>query len=97
MKTKNRRTNLTLLIILLGFSMTLSGTSKESQSGNDFQLESSVLASGGSPAAGGDFELNGSLGQTVVEQSSGDGLTLHSGFWPTVKSNNDIIFRNGFE
>lgn len=94
MKTKNR---LTLLTFLLSFSMFQSGASNEGQSGNEFQLESSVLASGGSAAAGGAFELNGTLGQPLAEKSSGDDFTLNSGFWPTVKTNDDIIFRNGFE
>jgi hypothetical protein len=97
MKANNRPRSQILLILLLGLSIAHSGASTEEQSGNDFQLQSAVLASGGSAAAGGEFELNGTLGQPAAEQSSGDDFTLHSGFWPTVKPNDDIIFRNSFE
>jgi hypothetical protein len=97
MKTYYRLKSLALFLTLLCFSLAQSGASTEKQSGNNYQLESAVLASGGSVATGGEFELNGTIGQPVADESSGDDYVLHSGFWPTVKPNDDIIFRNGFE
>lgn len=97
MKITTRQTFGALLVMLLGISLAQSSDNSMHNSGNDYQLESAVLASGGNTTAGGEYELNGTLGQPVAEQSSGDDYTLHSGFWPTVKTDDDVIFRNGFE
>ncbi len=97
MKTTTKQPSHTLLILLLALFMTPHGASSMGNSGTNYQLESAVLASGGRPVAGGDFELNGTLGQPFAEQSSGDDFNLYSGFWPTLKSNDDIIFRSDFE
>jgi hypothetical protein len=49
-----------------------------------FTISKSVIGSGGGPASGGGFQLNGTIGQAVVGPTSGAGFTLNQGFWYTI-------------
>ena len=48
-----------------------------------YELASSALNSGGGPAAGGSFGLDGSLGQTAPGVGEATGISMSSGFWYT--------------
>src|SRR5215218_6876615 len=52
------------------------------QTGGTFQITQSVIAAGGGSAAGGQFSMNGTIGQSVAGTNSvGGTLRLQSGFW----------------
>ena len=85
------RKNRISLVILLIFSMGYA------QNGGDFIIKKSTIASGGGFSNGGDFALNGSIGQTDASNSlNGEGYSLIGGFWSNTV-NTDIIFKNSFE
>lgn len=52
-----------------------------SQSGGNFAIEGSVIASGGGRTNGGVFEINSTIGQPLTGESSGVPFTLIAGFW----------------
>ena len=75
-------------------------TSSISQTGGDFALEKPTIAAGGGQSNGGNFKLNGSIGQHDASTASiGGDFALSGGFWvakpPIIKPEN--IFANGFE
>ena len=51
-----------------------------SQSGGQFQIDKSVIGSGGQTASG-QFVLDGTIGQHVTDKSTGGAFELGSGFW----------------
>ena len=83
-----KKTLIITLIVITAFA----------QSGGDFALEKSTIATGGGQSNGGDFKLNGSIGQhDANKESTGGNFSLKGGFWTGKNNNNDIIFKNGFE
>ena len=50
------------------------------QSGGQFQIEKSVIGSGGQ-AASGQFVLDGTIGQHVTDKSTGGTFEFGGGFW----------------
>ena len=92
MKIKMKKIVITLLIGLsfIGFA----------QTGGNFAVEKSAIAAGGGVANGGDFNLNGTIGQHDANQAStGGDFNLSGGFWAKkqVVIQPEIIFINGFE
>lgn len=52
------------------------------QSGGTFEITQSVIAGGGSGSSGGDYTVNGTVGQTVAgTRSTGGTYSLGGGFW----------------
>jgi hypothetical protein len=52
------------------------------QSGNGFEITEAVVATGGTSSSGGIFEVDSTLGQSVLGGASGSGnFALTSGFW----------------
>ncbi len=52
------------------------------QSGGNFEMTKSVIAGGGGASSGGDFRIDGTIGQSLAgTTSSGGGFQLTSGFW----------------
>ena len=81
------------LILFLLVSITVS----IAQTGGDFTITKSTIASGGGTSNGGNFSLNATIGQAdASNELTGGNFALNGGFWhPSI--NNDIIFKNGFE
>ena len=50
------------------------------QSGGQFQIEKSVIGSGGQTASG-QFVLDGTIGQHVTDKSTGGTFEFGGGFW----------------
>ena len=46
-----------------------------------FTISKSVIGSGGGPASGSGFSINGTIGQAVVGPTSGGGFSVNQGFW----------------
>ena len=70
------------------------------QSGGDFALEKSTIATGGGQSNGGDFVVTGTIGQHDANTAStGGDFALSGGFWvaKTTVNQPEIIFTNGFE
>lgn len=65
-------------------------------SGGEFVVRRSTIDAGGGSAAGGDFTLKGTVGQSDTVVASGDMFTLRSGFW-TPSGVPDLIFSDSFE
>ena len=51
------------------------------QSGAPFTITSSVISNGGGKSTGGNFALQGTIGQSATSTSTGPGFELNSGFW----------------
>ena len=69
-----KRTTSMLISFLLTFASALA------QSGGQFQIEKSVIGSGG-PTASGQFVLDGTIGQHVTDKSTGGTFEFGGGFW----------------
>ena len=67
-------------------------------SGGDFEITKSTIDSGGGTFAGGDFSLNGTIGQPDANSqiSTGGKFALAGGFWANATVV-DTIFKDGFE
>ncbi len=77
---KIRNNKLAAMCLILSFSITLAS----GQTGGDFTITQSVIASGGGQnSTNGTFSLDGTIGQSIAETvpSSGDVFSLRSGFW----------------
>jgi len=70
------------------------------QTSGDYDIQKSVIASGGGNSEGGDFILNGSIDQYDANTTStGGDFALNGGFWmakPPINQTETII-ANGFE
>ncbi len=64
-------------LILTGAMIALSSLSAQAQ----FSIPKSVIGSGGGPASGGTFTLNGTIGQAIIGPVAGGGFTDNQGFW----------------
>src|SRR5215210_6030479 len=51
------------------------------QSGGQFQITRSVISNGGTRSSGGNFALEGTIGQALTSRSTGSGFEINSGFW----------------
>ena len=49
---------------------------------SDFVINWWSVDGGGDSSQGGDYTLNGTIGQSDTGAASGGGYTLHGGFWP---------------
>ena len=71
--------------------------SVSAQTGGDYSIEKSVIASGGGTSQGSTITVSGTVGQvTASQQITGASYSLTGGFWHA-NNTNDIIFKNGFE
>ena len=68
-------------LFILALSGLLNGT-VAAQSGGTFVIEKSVIAGGGGRGAGGQFVIDGTVGQHLAgASSSGGGFAVNGGFW----------------
>ncbi len=69
----------------------------DAQTGTNFSIDKSVIASGGGQSVGTNFSLIGSIGQSSASKNSNNATyTLSGGFWSPA-SFPEIIFENSFE
>lgn len=65
--------------------------------GGGFSLDRSVLAAGGGLSTGGDFEIQGTLGQSEAgEAAAGGPFSITGGFWVEARIA-DLLFSDDFE
>ncbi|MDM7923114.1 MAG: hypothetical protein QUS14_12510 [Pyrinomonadaceae bacterium] len=77
----NRTTRLDRIVLLSAILLALTGLTF-AQSGGNFSITKSVIAGGGGSASGGNFSVNGTIGQAVAGgPSTGGSFSLQSGFW----------------
>ena len=67
---------------------------QSAQAGQIYSIEKYVFASGGTKSSGGNYSLQGTIGQPLNVVSNSTNYTVASGFW---HENNDLIFKNNFE
>jgi hypothetical protein len=68
-----------------------------SQSGGNFIIDKSTIDNGGDRSSGGNFSLQGTIGQADAStEVSGGNFSLKGGFWPS-SFTSDLIFEDGFE
>ena len=69
----------------------------DAQTGTNFSVDKSVIASGGGLSVGNNFSLTGTIGQSSASQNSSSATyALSGGFWAP-GSLPETIFKNGFE
>ena len=67
-------------------------------SGGPYDIKAVVIAGGGSPIAGGSFQISSTIGQAATSTLSGAGFVIVDGFWAPVGGLlGDVIFANGFD
>lgn len=67
-------------------------------SGGPYAIDRVVIAGGGTPLAGGPYQLSGTLGQAATATLAASPFTMFDGFWtPVSLSASDRIFANGFD
>ena len=83
----------------LAGALALAGTAVAQSSGGVFTLNPQSIAAGGGRATGGNFELEGTIGQHDASNAQSGGVfTLTGGFHRRAASAADgAIFSNGFE
>lgn len=65
-----------------------------------FEVPRHVIAGGGGHSSGGNFAIEGSIGQAEVDPlqpSSGGAYAITGGFWFDAELLDDLIFADGFE
>ena len=65
--------------------------------GSSYSIEKYVIANGGGTSAAGSYQVQGTIAQVTIGQSAANNYQVRSGYWHEAGSNNDIIFKNGFE
>lgn len=87
-------TNLFFITTILVISAT-----SFAQSGGDYEIKKSSADAGGGHSEGGNFKLDGTIGQADASGLiTGGNYTLSGGLWnakPVVKD--DMMFKDGFE
>jgi hypothetical protein len=67
-------------------------------SGGQYGIDPVVVAGGGGPITGGNYQITSTLGQAATSALSGASYVIVDGFWAPVGGTLvDIIFANGFE
>ena len=93
---KRKSTRAAPAALLLGVASMAQAAAQSS--GGPYDIKSSVIAGGGSPIAGGNFQITSTLGQAATSTLSGAGFVIVDGFWAPVGGlGSDLIFANGFE
>jgi hypothetical protein len=86
---KRRRLLFFLLLVMIASAL-LAGTllvkSAAAQTGSSFDLSWNVIGGGGGKSTGSGFAVEGTIGQPIVDASSGAKYTLRHGFWATLQS-----------
>ena len=76
------RNNMKSFFIFNILAVSLTSPSVHPQSGGSYQIERSVISSGGQQSSAGQYTVNGTKGQAVVAPSAFGGVyTVESGFW----------------
>ncbi|TVS11953.1 MAG: hypothetical protein EA419_06565 [Wenzhouxiangella sp.] len=72
--------------------------------GSDFSLDASVIAAGGGLSSGGDYVVQGTIGQPEADAqhpATGGPFVLIAGFWGAVRPPGfptlDLVFRDRFD
>ncbi len=85
-----------LYALLALFIGAIISTTVFSQSGGGFEIDRSTVSdAGGGLSQGGDFELQGTIGQADAGNHAGTGFTLTGGFW--VEAETDALFKDSYE
>jgi len=83
-------------LILAGAMIALSSLAAQAQ----FTLVSSVIGAGGGPVSGGNFKLDGTIGQAIIGPVNGGNFTDQQGFWYQSVPFNDVkqiaVLPNGY-
>lgn len=89
-----RRTMAAVLILGATFVAQVSAQS----SGGQYRIDPVVIAGGGGPIAGGNYQITGTFGQPATATSAGGSYALFDGFWSPVGGvAGDFVFANSFE
>jgi hypothetical protein len=85
----------------LSFSLLMTTPALLAQSGGEFIITRSTMDAGGGLLAGGNYQLQGTLGQPEASRQTpvaGD-YSMNGGFWRdgVVITDEEVIFQDGFE
>jgi hypothetical protein len=78
--SKPKKITLLALVIVLLLSLMLVAAAA-AQTGSGFDLTWHVVGSGGGRMTGSGYQLDGTVGQVAVAETSGSGRTVFQGFW----------------
>lgn len=80
--------NVLKISILLSFIASLA-------SAQNYQIDWSVIASGGGHAESESHQADGTIGQAIVGQSSSENYTVDAGYWVGLPSGGDCVYTPG--
>lgn len=93
-----KRTSTRAALIALALNAAFATVGHAQSSGGPYEIKASVIAGGGSPIAGGSFQITSTIGQAATTTLSGAGFVVVDGYWAPVGSLiGDLIFANGFD
>lgn len=93
MNVQNRKYLKAALVVMIICSVQFASA----QSGGEFTIIKSTIDAGGGESQGGEFKINGTIGQADASAKiSGGEFSLTGGYW-TASNDDDLIFKNGFE
>jgi len=71
----------TILILCLAVLVLIAGVAFAATDSTSFAIDWWVFSGGGAPSSAGDFEMNGSLGQSVIGSSASTNYSIDHGYW----------------
>ncbi|MBL4658847.1 MAG: hypothetical protein JKY19_00695 [Alcanivoracaceae bacterium] len=97
MRSNKTVSKILLITILLNLIVHIPSLLMAQSSGGNFEIKTHTIGNGGGLSVGGNFSLNGTIGQADAHTSENDTFKLEGGFWPHGNSQSDLIYQNGFE
>lgn len=92
------RTSGTMAFVALILGVASIAQTRAQSSGGPYDIQRVAIAGGGSPIAGGSYQITSTLGQPATTQLAGASYVIVDGFWSPVGGvSSDVIFANGFE
>lgn len=93
-----RNVNWFTALAVLALASAAVTAARAQSSGGPYRIDRVVIASGGSPAGGGPYQVSGTFGQAAIATLQFGGLAMFDGFWsPVTATVGDRIFANGFD
>lgn len=93
---KRMSTRAALVALSLGSAFVMQAHAQSSS--GPYDIKAVVIAGGGSPVSGGNFQITSTIGQAATSTLSGASFVIVDGFWAPVGGLlGDLIFANGFD
>ncbi len=76
-----KKTKILILCLAAVLVVLIAGIAFAAVTTSSFAVDWWVFSGGGAPSSAGDFEMNGSLGQSIIGSSSSTNYSIDHGYW----------------